>query len=65
MNYAYEDLPLAVVSAASRAVAEVRDMGALHIGSHVILSLVNQGLIAFPPDSGMTVAEKIASNEVA
>lgn len=39
----YEELPLEAISCPSHAAAERQGMGALHVGSHVLLALLNEG----------------------
>lgn len=42
----YWSLPKDAISCASSAAAELREMGPLHVGSHVLLELLNQGYVA-------------------
>lgn len=41
----YWDLPIEAISCASHAASERHGMGALHVGSHVLLTLINKGLV--------------------
>lgn len=41
--YEIENVPIEAVSAASHAAAERHGMGALHVGTHVLLALLNEG----------------------
>ncbi len=42
----YESLPVAAIECASMAAAEKHGMGALHVGSHVLLALINEGHVS-------------------
>lgn len=53
-HYTYDDLPVAAISAASYAAGERMGMGALHIGSHVLLELLNRGIVVLNPANDNT-----------
>ncbi len=46
MTTNYGDLPPDAISCASQAAAEQHGMGALHVGSHVLLALINGGFVS-------------------
>lgn len=48
-HYTYDDMPMAAIDRASRAAGEKHGMGALHVGSHVLLELLNHGIVILNP----------------
>jgi hypothetical protein len=53
------DLPIDAISCASIAAAEKQGMGALHVGSHVLLALINEGFVLLTDEalSGRTARQ--------
>lgn len=53
-HYTYDDMPFAAIDRASRAAGDKMGMGALHVGSHVLIELLNYGIVVLNPANDNT-----------